>query len=165
MPHRTAMPWTRLLCITAATLSFLGCFDDFDDEVISNAEINTFVWEGLNAVYLYKDNVSDLSNDRFNSNLELRQFVADYQSPEALFDHLIYNAKDRFSVVVPDYNVLEQIFAGNNQTNGMEFGLVMSPDSNYEVIGFVKYIFFQIAMPALQPLNAVIFFMPLMGHH
>jgi C-terminal processing protease CtpA/Prc len=41
---------------------------------------------------------------------------------------------------VEDYNVLEQIFAGNNQTNGMEFGLAKSPDSNFEVIGFVKYI-------------------------
>ena len=37
----------------------------------------------------HKDDVSDLSNDRFNSNLELRQFVADYQSPEALFDILL----------------------------------------------------------------------------
>ena len=140
MPHRTVMPWTRLLFVITLSLSLFGCFDDYDDKVISNVDIKTFVWKGLNAVYLYKDDVSDLSNDRFNSNLELRQFVADYQSPEVLFDHLIYNTKDRFSIIVPDYNVLEQIFAGNNQTNGMEFGLVMSPDSNYEVIGFVKYI-------------------------
>ena len=140
MPHRTVMPWTRLLFVITLTSSLFGCFDDYDDEIISNVDIKTFVWKGLNAVYLYKDDVSDLSNDRFNSNLELRQFVADYQSPEVLFDHLIYNTKDRFSIIVPDYNVLEQIFAGNNQTNGMEFGLVMSPDSNYEVIGFVKYI-------------------------
>ena len=140
MPHRTTKPWIRLLFITVITISFFGCFDDYDDEVISEANIKTFVWKGLNAVYLYKDNVSDLSNDRFNSNLELRQFVADYQSPEALFEHLIHTPKDRFSIIVEDYNVLEQIFAGNNQTNGMEFGLVMSPDTNFEVIGFVKYI-------------------------
>lgn len=140
MPHRTTKPWIRLLFITIITISFFGCFDDYDDEVISDVDIKTFVWKGLNAVYLYKDNVSDLSNDRFNSNLELRQFVADYQSPEALFEHLIYTPKDRFSIIVEDYNVLEQIFAGNNQTNGMEFGWAMSPDTNFEVIGFVKYI-------------------------
>lgn len=140
MPHRTTKPWIRLLFITIISISFFGCFDDYDDEVISDVDIKTFVWKGLNAVYLYKDNVSDLSNDRFNSNLELRQFVADYQSPEALFEHLIYTPKDRFSIIVEDYNVLEQIFAGNNQTNGMEFGWAMSPDTNFEVIGFVKYI-------------------------
>ena len=140
MPHRTNKPWIRLLFITVLSISLFGCFDDYDDEVISDDDIKTFVWKGLNAVYLYKDNISDLSNDRFNSNLELRQFVADYQSPEALFEHLIYTPKDRFSIIVEDYNVLEQIFAGNNQTNGMEFGLAKSPDSNFEVIGFVKYI-------------------------
>lgn len=140
MPHRNTMPWIKLLFITAINLSFFGCFDDYDDEIISDTDIKTFVWKGLNAVYLYKDNVSDLSNDRFNSNLELRQFVADYQSPEALFEHLIYSPKDRFSIIVEDYNILEQIFAGNNQTNGMEFGWAMSPDANFEVIGFVKYI-------------------------
>ena len=140
MPHRTTKPWIRLLFITIITISFFGCFDDYDDEVISDVDIKTFVWKGLNAVYLYKDNVSDLSNDRFNSNLELRQFVADYQSPEALFENLIYTPKDRFSIIVEDYNVLEQIFAGNNQTNGIEFGWAMSPDTNFEVIGFVKYI-------------------------
>lgn len=140
MPHRTNKPWIRLLFITVLSISLFGCFDDYDDEVISDDDIKTFVWKGLNAVYLYKDNISDLSNDRFNSNLELRQFVADYQSPEALFEHLIYKPKDRFSIIVEDYNILEQIFAGNNQTNGMEFGLAKSPDSNFEVIGFVKYI-------------------------
>lgn len=140
MPHRTTKPWIRLLFITVISISLFGCFDDYDDEVISDEDIKTFVWKGLNAVYLYKDNVSDLSNDRFNSNLELRQFVADYQSPEALFEHLIYTPKDRFSIIVEDYNVLEQILAGNNQTNGMEFGWAISPDSNFEVIGFVKYI-------------------------
>ena len=140
MPHRTTKPWIRLLFITIISISFFGCFDDYDDEVISDVDIKTFVWKGLNAVYLYKDNVSDLSNDRFNSNLELRQFVADYQSPEALFENLIYTPKDRFSIIVEDYNVLEQIFAGNNQTNGIEFGWAMSPDTNFEVIGFVKYI-------------------------
>ena len=66
MPHRTVMPWTKLLFITTFTLSFFGCFDDYDDEVISNVDIKTFVWKGLNAVYLYKDDVNDLSNDRFN---------------------------------------------------------------------------------------------------
>ena len=140
MPHRTTKPWIRLLFITIISISFFGCFDDYDDEVISDVDIKTFVWKGLNAVYLYKDNVSDLSNDRFNSNLEHRQFVADYQSPEALFENLIYTPKDRFSIIVEDYNVLEQIFAGNNQTNGIEFGWAMSPDTNFEVIGFVKYI-------------------------
>ena len=55
------MPWTRLLLVITLSLSLFGCFDDYDDEVISNVDIKTFVWKGLNAVYLYKDDVSDLA--------------------------------------------------------------------------------------------------------
>ena len=47
MPHRTVMPWTRLLFVITLTLSFFGCFDDYDDDVISNVDIKTFVWKGL----------------------------------------------------------------------------------------------------------------------
>lgn len=140
MPHRRTMKWTKLILVTTFTLSFFSCFDDFDDDIISGSEIKTFVWKGLNAVYLYKDNVSDLSNDRFETQTQLRQYVNDFETPEALFEHLIFDPKDRFSIIVEDYNVLEQLFAGNSATNGMEFGLAMSPDNNYEVIGFVKYI-------------------------
>ena len=49
-------------------LSFvtIGCFEDLDDNPVSTRDLNDFVWKGLNTYYLYKDNVPDLANDRFN---------------------------------------------------------------------------------------------------
>ncbi|MGK0324555.1 MAG: hypothetical protein ACJAR4_002609, partial [Psychroserpens sp.] len=43
------------------TLSLTSCFEDGDDNLISASEINDFVWKGMNAVYLYKDEVPDLA--------------------------------------------------------------------------------------------------------
>ena len=48
------------------SLLFTGCFEDNDDNGASASEINDFVWKGMNAAYLYKEEVSDLDNDRFN---------------------------------------------------------------------------------------------------
>ena len=85
----------RLLKISALfilTLSLTSCFDDRDDNAIAASEINDFVWKGMNAVYLYKDEIPDLANDRFTSNqnygnlqnkfLEVFQKFLDY-----LFQH------------------------------------------------------------------------------
>ena len=41
---------------------FTSCFEDNDDNGALASEINDFVWKGMNAVYLYKDDVPDLAN-------------------------------------------------------------------------------------------------------
>ena len=46
---------------------FTSCFEDNDDNGASASEINDFVWKGMNAAYLYKEEISDLENDRFNA--------------------------------------------------------------------------------------------------
>ena len=40
----------------------VSCFEDRDDNTILASEINDFVWKGMNATYLYKD---EIPNDIF----------------------------------------------------------------------------------------------------
>ena len=99
-----------------------SCFEDRDDNVILASEINDFVWKGMNAVYLYKDNVPDLANDRFSSNQEYGNYLNSFSSPEELFESVIYQREtvDRFSWITDDYIALEIDY----QTNGASSSFV-----------------------------------------
>tara|TARA_R110000868_G_scaffold99106_6_gene272927 strand:- start:2335 stop:3771 length:1437 start_codon:yes stop_codon:yes gene_type:complete len=132
-----------LLLILIATLSTVSCFEDNDDLSLSANEINDFVWKGMNAFYLYKDNIPNLANDRFRSNADYADYLNSFSSPEILFESLIYEREtiDRFSWIVDDYFELEQQFQGTSNTNGMEFDLFFSPNTNRtEVIGIVRLV-------------------------
>ena len=135
----------KILKITI--LSFLafslttGCFEDQDDNPISAIAIKDFVWKGMNAVYLYKDEIEDLANDRFASDDGYTTYLNDFSSPEELFESLIYQRQivDRFSVIVDDYIALGQLFNGVTKNNGMKFGLVRFSGSD-ALFGYVRYV-------------------------
>ena len=137
-----------LLAATAfLVVSTTACFEDQDDNPTNNGTnsaltINDFIWNGLNAFYLYKDDVPNLANDRFVDQAEKTAFTSSYPSPEAIFGDLIFQpgVVDRFSFLVDDYIALEQQFAGITKNNGMEFGLVFYPESDFEIFGYVRYI-------------------------
>ncbi len=113
-------------------------------------DIDNFIWNGMNAAYLYKSEVSDLANDRFGSNQDLFQFLSTFSSPEETFNGLrtkrsvTVNGEtfliDPFSFIVDDYVALEQAFSGVSKSNGMDFGLSLYPDGSDNVLGFVRYI-------------------------
>ena len=120
-----------------------SCFnDDRDDNVILASEINDFVWKGMNALYLYKDNIPNLANDRFSSDQEYGNYLNSFSTPEDLFESLIYQREtvDRFSWIVDDYIALEQLFSGVFTTNGMEFSLFFAPNSSTEVFGVIRLV-------------------------
>ena len=120
-----------------------SCFnDDRDDNVILADEINDFVWKGMNAVYLYKDNIPNLADNRFSSNQEYDNYLNSFSAPEDLFESLIYQREtvDRFSWIVDDYIALEQFLSGVFTTNGMEFSLFFAPNSNTEVFGVIRLV-------------------------
>ncbi|PWK17914.1 S41 family peptidase [Xanthomarina spongicola] len=124
-------------------LSFvtIGCFEDLDDNPVSTRDLNDFVWKGLNTYYLYKDNVPDLANDRFNDS-EYESFLNSFSSPEDLFESLIYQRPtiDRFSWITDNYIELQQQLNGTTYNNGMEFGLVRFSSTSSEVFGYVRYV-------------------------
>ena len=121
---------------------FTSCFEDNDDNGALASEINDFVWKGMNASYLYKHEISDLDNNRFNDSEEYASYLNSYNSPENLFESLIYERDniDKFSLIVDNYIELEQYLSGVSLSNGLNFGLVYLPNSTNEIFGYVRYV-------------------------
>ena len=124
-----------------------SCSDDDeinDGAAVSpNLEIENFIWKGLNLFYLWQEEVANLSDDRFDTQQELEEFLENSESPENLFYDLLYDYpnQDKYSWIVDDYVALEeQLQQGITGSNGVEFGLVYESGSNTDVFGYVRYI-------------------------
>ena len=124
------------------TLSLTSCFDDRDDNAIAASEINDFVWKGMNAVYLYKDDIPDLANDRFTTNEQYGTYLNGFSDPQDLFNSLIFQPEtvDRFSRLLTNYIEFEQLLAGTSKSNGLEFNLYLEPGSDTEVFGVIRLV-------------------------
>ena len=130
------------LFLTIISLITTSCFEDDDDNGAYASEINDFVWKGMNAAYLYKQEIFDLSNNRFDDSDEYLNYLNNYESPEFLFESLIFdrNNIDKFSLIAENYVELEQYFSGSVVSNGMEYGLSYLPNSSSQIFGFVRYV-------------------------
>jgi len=119
-----------------------SCFEDNDDTVSGNTDIKNFVWKAMNFAYLYKNDSPNLANDRFASEGDYQSFLNNYESPEGLFESLIYkrDSVDRFSWITNDYIALEQQFSGVTKTNGAEFNFYYAPGSSSDVFGIVRLV-------------------------
>ncbi len=129
-----------LLLIAIATL-FVSCFEDLDDTIqpASDLDIGNFIYRGLNYFYLYKADTPELANDNFANQGELNTFLNSFETPESLFSFL-KSPQDRFSLLVANYNELEDALNGVSLNNGMEFGLVYYPNNSSNVFGYVRYV-------------------------
>ena len=132
----------KIFLLFFTSLLFSSCFEDFDDHVADASEINDFIWKGMNLIYLYKDEISDLSNDRFNNSNDYASYLNSFTRPEDLFESLIYERQniDKYSYVVDNYAELQQSQQGISISNGMEFGLAYVPNSSFNIYGFVRYV-------------------------
>ena len=74
------MKSTKFLFLLFIPFIFLSCFEDDDDNGAYASEINDFIWKGMNAAYLYKADIIDLSNDRFNDSEEYASYLNSYPS-------------------------------------------------------------------------------------
>lgn len=136
------MKKVQLLLITALiAFSATSCFEDRDDNLIAVSEINDFVWKGMNAFYVYKEEIPDLANDRFATNGDLAAYLNDFSTPEDLFESLLYLPEDidEFSAITPNFFELEQQLQGITLNNGMDFGLGRIGNTN-SVFGFVRFV-------------------------
>ena len=122
---------TKFKCIVLVILMGFtsSCFEDGDDNVTAGTSIKDFVWKAMNVVYLYKSNVNDLSNDRFATNADYQNYLESNETPEALFEALIYDREnvDRFSFITNNYFELEQQLSGITLNNGAEFNFYLVP--------------------------------------
>ena len=132
----------KLFLLFFASLLVYSCFEDFDDRGAYASEINDFVWKGMNLMYLYKQEISDLSNNRFNNSVEYASYLNSFTQPEDLFESLIYERQniDKYSYIVDNYAQLQQSQQGISILNGMEFGLAYVPNSSFNIYGFVRYV-------------------------
>ena len=131
--------YTALLFILSISFS---CFEDDDDSISRSSEIKDFVWKGMNFAYLYKANSPNLANDRFESSIEYQNYLNGFNSPESLFESVVYDRQltDRFSKITSDYIALEQQFSGVIKTNGAEFNFYYVPGSTSEIFGVVRLV-------------------------
>ena len=131
--------YTALLFIVSISFS---CFEDDDDSISRSSEIKDFVWKGMNFAYLYKANSPNLANDRFESSIEYQNYLNGFNSPESLFESVVYDRQltDRFSRITSDYIALEQQFSGVTKTNGAEFNFYYVPGSTSEIFGVVRLV-------------------------
>jgi len=131
-----------LALLFTTTFTLTGCFEDFDDNTIASSDIKDFVWKGMNAVYLYKSEIQDLANDRFSTNEEYSSYLADFESPESLFESLLYlpETVDRFSIITDNYYNLQNQLQGISLSNGLEFNLYYVPGSDTDVFGVITLV-------------------------
>lgn len=124
-----------------STLLTISCKDDLDDVIrpASNLEISEFIYRGLNFWSLFKDDVPELADDFFENDGARRDFLDDFESPEATFDALL-SPNDRFSVLRADFEEFENSLAGVRKSSGMQFSLFLDPIDNGSVFGIVRYV-------------------------
>lgn len=136
------MQLLKISLLLILTLSLTSCFEDRDDTLISASEINDFVWKGMNAVYLYKEEIPNLANDRFSSNEDYANYLNGFSDPQDLFNSVIFEPTtvDRFSRLLTNYIEFEQLLAGTSKSNGLEFNFYLEPGSTTEVFGIIRLV-------------------------
>lgn len=112
--------------------------DENEEPVDEAIEIESFVYNGLNEIYLYKEDVPELADDYFSSTAEKTEFLVDASTPESLFDDLTADF-DRFSFITDDYNELEERFEGMSGATGIQYGIGQISNSDF-VFGFIRYV-------------------------
>lgn len=112
-----------------------------ETETIDPAEIEveSFIYRGMNEVYLYKADVPVLADSYFSSSSEKAKFLAAFDSPEDLYAGL-QPAFDKFSFMHHDYEELEKMFSGISESNGMDYGLSYISENSDDLIGYVRYV-------------------------
>lgn len=111
--------------------------EEEEEEEVGNLEVENFIWNGLNEIYLYKADVKELGDTYFASQDAKDTFLEKFETPEDAFYDLLSN-QDRFSFIVDDYEALLNNFAGVNTTNGMQTSLYLY--SGNKVFGIVTYV-------------------------
>lgn len=142
-------PLKSILFLFLFAFSLQSCQDNDDVAAPADVQINSFVWRGLNEVYLWQADVPNLADNRFASENDFNSFLRGYSKPEDLFEDLLYkpeskypngDAVDRFSWIVDDYTVLEQELSGITKNNGVDFRLSLVASGSNDVVGYVRYI-------------------------
>lgn len=108
------------------------------EEIPADVQVNDFIWKGLNAYYLHQDQIPNLSDRRFSSQIQLNSYLKGFSAPD-LFSSLLISS-DIKSRLIEDYTTLTLPQLRSSNTHGVEFGLIAEPNHPDNLIGFVQYI-------------------------
>ena len=125
----------KLAYFIAFVLILSNCSKEY--EVPDNIIVHDFVWKGLNAYYLYQEQITDLSDTRFSSDQELNTYLNTFTDYNSLFSSLLLSG-DIKSALIDDYTTLDNISLRTE--NGFEFGAIIEPGTTENIIGFVYYV-------------------------
>ena len=127
----------KIAYFIAFVLLFSNCSKEY--EVPANIIEHDFVWKGLNAYYLHQDQIADLSDRRFNSDIQLNNYLNSFPDYNSLLSSLLLSGDEK-STLVEDYNTITTPELRTAVTNGLEFGIIAEPGNANNVIGYVTHI-------------------------
>ncbi len=135
------------------TLSNCKKIEEFPVDIQSS----DFVWKGLNAYYLYQDQIEDLSDRRFDNDSQLENYLSAPSSPENLFNSLTLSA-DTYSSLVDDYTSIDTPTPLRSAfTTGFEFAVIRDPTRLDSVVGYGLDVL-PLSYAATQPISRGQFF-------
>jgi len=102
-------------------------------------EVQNFFWQTLNGYYFWQDEVTDLADDRFDTQISYDEYMAENSNPVDLLENKLLFSEDRFTFYSDDYTELVNISAGVSKSNGLQFGLSLIGETD-DVYGYVEYI-------------------------
>lgn len=125
---------TSLIILLSCCFSFSNC--EKIDEFPADIQSHDFVWKGLNAYYLYQDQVDDLSDRRFSNDVQLENYLRGFSSPENVFSSLI-TSSDMTSLLVSDYTTIDTPTPlRSSLTTGFEFAIMRDVTRLDSVVGY-----------------------------
>ncbi|AJW63909.1 putative CtpA-like serine protease [Elizabethkingia miricola] len=101
-------------------------------------EENDFVWRGLNSWYYWQENVLKLADD-FKNSADYVSYI-NSQTPDALFNSLLYKEKDRNSWIISDIDKQLANSNGVSKSNGMDFTIYSKVPGGDAQVGIVNYV-------------------------
>ncbi|MDX1471336.1 MAG: hypothetical protein R3213_07550, partial [Flavobacteriaceae bacterium] len=137
--------YIKLTVVFMLLMGTISCFEDRDDNISpisTTLEIKDFVWKAMNFTYLYKAEIPDLANDRFSSDEEYLNYLDSFDSPEQLFESLLYlpETVDRFSRIFDNFITLEQSSQGISKSTGLEYLYYRRPGTTDKVYAVVSLV-------------------------
>jgi carboxyl-terminal processing protease len=118
------------LLLLIGAFMIVGACQDKDDTIPKtldpNEEVNTWVKEVMDEVYLWLEN--------------MRQPIDKTSDPELYFESLLNRPTDRFSVIYPDFQELMNQLQGVSLEAGYEILLARESESNNNIVAFVTYV-------------------------
>ncbi|WP_435622708.1 S41 family peptidase [Flagellimonas sp.] len=133
------------------TLILYSCSSDDGNEIENpnpnppvaedpDVTVQSFMWSAMNLWYFWQGEVAVLADDRFSTNEEFTNFLAQFPNPFDLWQNEILFDEDRFSFLNEDFSELVSNLSGVSRSNGLEFGLQFITSGSDNVFGYVQYI-------------------------